>query len=362
MINNLTGLRFYLAFWVAIYHLPGLIDVAYLNAVIKKGYLAVDIFFVLSGYILTHVYIQFFTSSVKGQNITIFVKKRFAKIYPVHLATLIAAIVYYNMLNLVIHPQKELAYDQISHHALLIHSWGMLDVVSWNFPSWSISAEWFAYIFIFPLSFTIYRLFGFRLFSVIIFAGLILFFCYTEYTVNGSIVTQMEFGLIRVSTEFMYGIFAYLFLKNFNARNPSTRMLTYALWFGAGFSIFLINYTRFDYYFILAIPFLFFLLHKSKSKVISNIFANPVAIFLGEVSFSLYMMHFFAIRILGILNNNFFGYGSNNLLSITAYIIMLVLFAIGSYYLIEQPGRKWILTLFSKNYIRKLTLNATKTF
>jgi len=28
----------------------------------------------------------------------------------------------------------------------MLHAWGTTDVVGWNGPSWSISAEWFAYL------------------------------------------------------------------------------------------------------------------------------------------------------------------------------------------------------------------------
>jgi peptidoglycan/LPS O-acetylase OafA/YrhL len=31
----------------------------------------------------------------------------------------------------------------------MMHAWGITDVAGWNSPSWSISAEWFAYL-LFP--------------------------------------------------------------------------------------------------------------------------------------------------------------------------------------------------------------------
>jgi len=364
MINNLTGLRFYLAFWVAVYHLPGLIDVDFLNPVIHKGYLAVDVFFVLSGYILTHVYYKFFTTPLAPGAMKRFIIKRFTKIYPLHFFTLLGAIVYYNVLNLVVSPPKDLAYEQIPQQLLLIHSWGTLDQVTWNFPSWSISAEWFAYILVFPLAFLLYRRFGFKVFAFIVFGGILTFYSYTNVFYNGSVVSQMGFGLARVSAEFLLGVFAYLFFKNFDTLSTSSKRLTYWLWAGATLSVLWFNPAHFDYYFILLIPLIFYTLHGSKAKILRAVFANRTAIFLGEVSFSLYMTHFFAMRILGILNNNFFGYGSNNVASIIAYFSMLIGFAVIAYYLIEQPCRKWTMALFTKNYLKgflaKLSLNASK--
>ena len=31
-------------------------------------------------------------------------------------------------------------------NGLLVHAWGVLDELTWNYPSWSISAEWAAYL------------------------------------------------------------------------------------------------------------------------------------------------------------------------------------------------------------------------
>ena len=42
-------------------------------------------------------------------------------------------------------------WAELPGQALLIHAWGTTPTVQWNFPSWSISAEWFAYLF-FPLA------------------------------------------------------------------------------------------------------------------------------------------------------------------------------------------------------------------
>lgn len=55
MLDNLTGLRFYAAMWVFLYHFSvyvGELD----NFIFNKGYLGVDVFFVLSGFILTYAY------------------------------------------------------------------------------------------------------------------------------------------------------------------------------------------------------------------------------------------------------------------------------------------------------------------
>ena len=54
MLNNLTGLRFYAAFWVFLYHFfPVYTNFSKVDF-FEIGYLGVDVFFVLSGFILTY--------------------------------------------------------------------------------------------------------------------------------------------------------------------------------------------------------------------------------------------------------------------------------------------------------------------
>ncbi|WP_042694571.1 acyltransferase [Azospirillum sp. B506] len=70
-LHSLTPLRGIAALWVVLYHysfqyFPNLHPDSYTHLV-QKGYLAVDLFFMLSGFVLTHVYHGIFTDSV-GDN------------------------------------------------------------------------------------------------------------------------------------------------------------------------------------------------------------------------------------------------------------------------------------------------------
>ena len=56
-LRPLTSLRFFAAMWVVLYHFwPNLQPVR--PAFVAKGYLGVELFFVLSGFILSHVYLE----------------------------------------------------------------------------------------------------------------------------------------------------------------------------------------------------------------------------------------------------------------------------------------------------------------
>src|ERR1051325_8120140 len=86
-IKPLTALRFFAAYWVVLYHYwPKLATSWAMPAVLQKGYLGVELFFTLSGFILCHVYL----SSVGDGRFKYgsFLWARLARVYPLHLATL----------------------------------------------------------------------------------------------------------------------------------------------------------------------------------------------------------------------------------------------------------------------------------
>ncbi len=105
-INSLTSLRGIAALVVVVHHfsyytlpktgsilsvytLPktGSILSVYSNF-FKNGYLWVDFFFILSGFIMTHVYIGDFSSRVNFSNYRSYIFSRFARIYPLHIFVL----------------------------------------------------------------------------------------------------------------------------------------------------------------------------------------------------------------------------------------------------------------------------------
>lgn len=148
-LKPLTAMRFFAAMWVVAYHFIPSLGIG-MPAVIGKGYLGVELFFVLSGFILSHVYMEAF-----GQGrfrYRDFLWARLARIYPVHLATLaglavLAAAAAAIGLNA---GDQVIKWASLPAQLTLTQAWGLGLVGGWNHPSWSISAEWFAYVS-FPL-------------------------------------------------------------------------------------------------------------------------------------------------------------------------------------------------------------------
>ena len=117
---------------------------------VHEGYLGVDGFFILSGIVLAYAHRSFSTTIAQTR---LFLLKRLARIYPVHLAT-IALFMGLFLSGMVLgQPPREpdrFGADELIRHLALVHAWGFSDRWAWNYPSWSISAEWAGYL-VFPL-------------------------------------------------------------------------------------------------------------------------------------------------------------------------------------------------------------------
>ena len=161
-LSNLTPLRGIAALLTVVFHVDLMIggggdmllkfqDSMFIN----RMYLMVDFFFVLSGFIMYHVYSQYFKENVSGTEFKRFTIARFARIYPLHFFTLLYCIA----LRLVFlysgtpdtNPMNAISSDfsTIPSHLLLLHSMNVNQWFTWNNASWSISTEWWMYM-LFP--------------------------------------------------------------------------------------------------------------------------------------------------------------------------------------------------------------------
>jgi len=145
-LKPLTAFRFLAAFWVVFYHYWPNLAAGPAPGVVAKGYLGVEAFFTLSGFILCHVYLQGF-----GQGrfrYGDFLWNRLARVYPLHLATLIGVglmAVAAGAAGVAV-DRNMLAWEALPANLLMVHAVGLAPVSGWNPPSGSFSADWFAYL------------------------------------------------------------------------------------------------------------------------------------------------------------------------------------------------------------------------
>ncbi|MEO1747636.1 MAG: acyltransferase [Pseudomonadota bacterium] len=124
---------------------------AYFSFLYEKGSYAVHLFWMLSGFIFAHVYLN--KSDI---DIGDFARRRFARIFPLHYATLIA-VVLLQALSYAMFGQHQIYDHNDLHHFVLnlfgASHWGWERGLSFNGPFWSVSVELWAYaafILMFP--------------------------------------------------------------------------------------------------------------------------------------------------------------------------------------------------------------------
>ncbi|WP_377291638.1 acyltransferase family protein [Rhizobium sp. SG2393] len=140
--------RLVAALLVMFYHFlrygPG--DQQALSNMLERLLPLLDMFFMISGFLIL---LRYGDKLANWADYRIFLLKRLVRFYPLYLATL-AFFIIVGMavkLGLVVSTQPE-RYDPalIPQNLLLVQAWGVTDHLSFNYVSWSLSAEWFCYL------------------------------------------------------------------------------------------------------------------------------------------------------------------------------------------------------------------------
>jgi peptidoglycan/LPS O-acetylase OafA/YrhL len=287
-LKPLTALRFFAAMWVIAYQFwPTLGSDRPL--VLAKGYLGVDLFFVLSGFILCHVYLRPYGE--RRFSYREFLWARLARIYPTHIVTLIGlgALVYLGSRFGASPGGNVLVWPSLPAQLTLTQAWGLAPLGGWNHPAWSISAEWFAYL-------------GFPAFAAATWAGrarprlaaLAAFVLAIGFEIGfqravGMVLTDATilWGAARIVPPFAIGCGVYLLWSShplgtsFSAVSVAGASLAAAL-VGLGLG-------APDWVAIALFGGLIYGL-ASLSSAGSPLFSGAIWVYLGEVSFALYMI------------------------------------------------------------------------
>lgn len=139
---------------VAVLHFPAMHH-AYGSAVLNNLYLFVDFFFVLSGFVIAHSYRERLKSKTDVER---FLVRRFGRVWPLHVA-MIAAFALVEVAKWVLvagaglqantapfDPSGQAPLAALPANIFLAHGLGVLPRLSWDHPSWSISAEFWSYV------------------------------------------------------------------------------------------------------------------------------------------------------------------------------------------------------------------------
>jgi peptidoglycan/LPS O-acetylase OafA/YrhL len=360
-LSNLTPLRAAAAIWVVVFHFSE-IAAKFVSTdrslIMTKGYLMVDLFFIMSGFIMSHVYKQSFQLSVSLKNFRRFIVARFARIYPLHLFTLLILILLVASAG-AWNPVESKA--SIPTNLLLLHSFGIHNIFTWNVPSWSISAEWWAYM-VFPLlALFIYRKKGAAiaiLSLLVILIYLAIMFWLTRVNIfdpgqprRTNLDVTFDYGYLRGLGGFIFGMLIYeayenrllskLFQKDITALSIIIGIIL-SMHFGLNDGIVIILFAALVYAFSL------------NQATVHTICNNRLAQYLGKISYSIYLMQvfvmlpvFMGVKLPGLVySEHSQGPATTSFWIGTGYCLINILLVVGvsslSYYFIEKPCRKFI--------------------
>lgn len=292
-INQITFSRFIIAILIVIYHY-GLNIYPYNNSVtyfiVKNANVGPSYFYLLSGFVMMIAY-----GNKSDLNFLNYIKNRFARIYPVYLLSLLLIVIHY-LFSGQMHD-----YNGLFLNVFLVQSWIPGKAISFHAPGWSISVEFFFY-FLFPilLSKIYYKYEKKKILFVVILCWIlsqILFnyFLYSKYyQPEPSKIHDFffYFPLMHLSTFLIGNVLGLYFLKmgsdKFKNYDVSIVIITLLILFflkfpfGMNFHNGLLSF--------LFVPFI--LLMSLNTGKITDLFNKKVFVYLGEISFGLYILQY----------------------------------------------------------------------
>jgi peptidoglycan/LPS O-acetylase OafA/YrhL len=360
-LTALTSLRGVAALLVVLHHFCMVFTDDILrwmpSRILVNAYLCVDLFFILSGFVLAHVYHQF-SRGVKACDYRLFFIARVARIYPLHLLTL-AVVILLEAASQVIGSAvpsvqahwappftgEQPLFGLVTNLVMLqTFHWGAF----WNVPAWSLSAEFITYLW---LPWLIHSL-----------AGPALRFCLFAVLVALSCLLAIElyFGdlgisfagwpqIARAGAGATLGVVAWTCFK-----------LDYLAWLSgrALLPVFFITLM------VMALPIpatavmpLFFLLVLAGARnqaAPSPLFHHPFSVFFGRISFALYLVHWIVFDTGRQISLGLSGVGMGANLSLGGECMLLAVLlgvcVVLSWMLhvqVEIPARLWILRRYA---------------
>jgi peptidoglycan/LPS O-acetylase OafA/YrhL len=350
----LTGIRGLAAWFVVLYHIR-VGAVSYLPAeasfVLSKGYLAVDLFFMLSGFVLWLNY----SDRLRRDGLSAvpkYLARRVARVWPLHLFILALTVAYASLvaaagdLNTVHYPWTELPL-----HVLLIHNWGFTGALTWNDPSWSISGEAAAYL-LFPL--IVLAADWRRLSPAWAIAALLILAILLAAAMgwNGAFILDRDiprFGLLRALTQFTMGTIVCALWKRWRASPRPAAALAGALVAGA-----LLLGLGAGAPETLVVPLflagLLLGLALTADRPGNPLAARPIR-YLGEISYSTYLVHFLLYIVFKIL----FVEDPANVppMLVGLFLLLTFLASAALYHGVERPAQRAMNRLFDRRLERR---------
>ncbi len=316
---------------------------------ISNSYFFVDFFFVLSGFVMSLAYSSRIHSGLGFKEYSLL---RLGRVYPLHFIMLFLWIPYIVVKQYLFDSgfggSTQLDKNNLASffsNIFLINSMGVHNHLSWNYPSWSISTEFFSYIVFFVFTITVDKKGSFAV-PLVISAGC---YCFLISLDRSSLDITYDYGFFRCLAAFYLGVFVNRISKHIkfseNTRNNLSALETLCI----VSVVILISVAELD--FLLFIPIIAFfavsilVFSQRESGIWGRILLTPLFKSIGKWSYSIYMIH--ALVLAGV--SNIFEYllkwdiqsslGFYSLIINFLSLLVIIVLSKYSYSLVEKPFR-----------------------
>lgn len=340
-LDALTGIRGIAAWGVVFYHirlsLTGLLP-GWMIGVLGKGYLAVDLFFILSGFVIWYNYADKLRRGGWAEA-RLFLWRRFARVWPLHAAVLCAFVGLAALLLATGRDASGYPLAELPLHFALVQNWGLTRDLAWNHPAWSISTELAAYL-LFPLVVMAARWEHWprwALYALLLaLAGTVhAVFARNGHTALGNDIAGL--GLWRCLGEFAMGMVLCILWQRWTSSGGRAWRAAIACLF------WLTTCLAWRLPETATVPLLFFLGLAALSLdrgAAARVLGSRWLVWLGEISYSTYLAHFLLFIVWKLL----FVDASLQLgwAGLAGFLATVLAASAGLYYGLEKPAQRWL--------------------
>ncbi|MGA2058431.1 MAG: acyltransferase [Bradyrhizobium sp.] len=297
----LDGWRGVAALLVALFHLNLNSDIYRLDFV-RNAYLFVDFFFVLSGFVITYNYADRLGTYKKLSSFTI---RRFARLWPLHVVVLLAFVAVESA-KFVLAARGVPFYmppftgsnslDTIPLNLVFAQSFGLVQHLTWNSPSWSICAEFWTYLLfaaavaLGSIWLTRWKLATTSLMAITMAGSAAILVLFAHYGMDAS----YDLGFIRCLYGFLVGHLTYRLFQAVSKAGFGAGRFEWASLLAAVFYVSLVGRTEYSFFAPLVFASVVFIF-AFEAGLLSRAMSNRVSDWLGKVSYSIYMWQAFVI-------------------------------------------------------------------
>jgi peptidoglycan/LPS O-acetylase OafA/YrhL len=363
-IRALPGLRIVAALWVVLFHYrpplwaasPRLHDD--LAPLFDAGAMGVDLFFILSGFVLTWNYLDRMGPSWSARGTLHFLWLRLSRVWPIYLVTMhLAALWMIITLHVGDFPSpdaEKLTAISYIRQLLMVQLWfePFFDGTSWDGPAWSISAEWLAYLMFGLLVLLVFRLARVSrtrtLLALSIFAAL----PPTVLLLGSGLLYTPWSWLPRILAQFAAGALACAAVRRLRLSESGRRLAGYG-------SVALVAAIAGGLYYLSAHP----VTGMVDSGALTAVLFLPLIVALsigagslpavlsarlmhygGRISFSLYMIHepVHTVWDWAVQQYHIVLTMAQAKLAATGLIVVAIIAAMLLYHLVEEPAQRWM--------------------